>query len=356
MRVLFPHPEPPELGPKHHADRKHGPPPNVAPPKPPPLEYNFLPHPGMPPHIFPPNFLIRLSVWLIVSAIICYLLARYLTTPIFKLGHAARQLADGNLSVRVSPTLGRRRDELSFLAHDFDGMAERIEKLLTSQSHLLRDVSHELRSPLARLNVALELCRQNLSPDEEKHLDRIALETERLNDLIGQILAYNKINAPSANIQKTKFELSVLIEEVVADANYEARDSRVMIKSNEPFLIEGNYDYLRRAVENIVRNALYHTPKTSLVDVSTEATVRAGKPSVLIMVRDHGNGVPEDALPLIFTPFFKIASTDQHKTGAGLGLAISEAAVRLHDGDINAVNASDGGLIVEIVLPLAHPQ
>jgi len=352
----FPHPvPPPAMRPDDGSGPRPGPglAPGMMPPKPPIPPDNFLPHPGLPPHIFPPNFLIRMVVWLIVSAVICYLLARYLTSPIFKLGHAARQLADGNLSVRVSPELGRRRDELSSLANDFDGMAERIEKLLTSQRNLLRDVSHELRSPLARLNVALELCRQNLSPEEEKHLDRIALETERLNELIGQILTYNKINAGAVDLQKSKLDLSDLIEEVAADANYESRVNRVTIGSNASFEVEGNYDYLRRAIENIVRNAIYHTPAGSPVEVFTTRIIEQDRNLVRITVRDHGIGVTEDALPLIFKPFFKIASNEQHKTGAGLGLAISEAAIRYHNGDIKARNADNGGLIVEITLPLA---
>ncbi len=354
----MPHPGPPGPPPPNIRNPLEnpspGPPAGMEQPKPPSQE-QFLPSPGGPPHFLPPNFLIRLVFWLLVSAIICYLLARYLTTPIFKLGHAARQLADGNLSVRVSPELGRRRDELSSLAGDFDVMAERIEKLLTSQRNLLRDVSHELRSPLARLNVALELCRQNLSPEEEKHLDRISLETERLNELIGQILTYNKINAGTVDLQKTKFDLSDVIEEVAADANYEVRSSRVTVGSNESFPIEGNYDYLRRAIENIIRNAVYHTPEESPVEVFTARIADKDKSLIRITVRDHGRGVPEDTLPLIFKPFFKIPASDQqYKTGAGLGLAISEAAVRFHNGDIRARNAQDGGLIIEIVLPLEN--
>ena len=350
---------PPERGPRPlfgtGPDAGSGPPAIGEPPRL-PLQDRFFPSPGMPPHIFPPNFLIRTVFWLVVSAIICYLLARYLTSPIFKLGHAARQLADGNLSVRVSPELGKRRDELSDLANDFDGMADRIETLLTSQRNLLRDVSHELRSPLARLNVALELCRQNLSPEEQKHLDRIALETERLNDLIGQILTYNKINAGTIDHQKTKFDLSDLIEQVSLDANYENRSERVSIVSNESFQIEGNYDYLRRAIENIVRNAMYHTPEESPIEVSTSKISKQDQDSVCITVRDHGKGVPDDALPLIFKPFFKIAAADQHKSGAGLGLAISEAAIRFHNGSIVARNDEEGGLVVEITLPVAHPD
>ncbi len=329
--ALIPHPRPPGFAPG---------------PLPP------LPPGGPPPHGFNLNFMIHLIVGLLVSGIICYLLARYLTAPIFKLGHAARQLSDGNLSVRVRPSLGGRQDELSSLANDFDVMAERIETLLTSQRNLLRDVSHELRSPLARLNVALELCRQHSGKPAEKHLDRMALETHRLNDLIGQILTYNKMSAQTAPLQKTKFDLSGLIEEIAADGNYETKNSRAAIRLNEPVVIEGNYDLLRRAIENIIRNALYHTPENSMVEISSTVTITEGKSNVRITVRDHGRGVSPEELSLIFQPFYKTTDVDEHQAGAGLGLAISEAAIRLHNGSIRANNADDNGLIIEILLPV----
>jgi len=338
--ALIPHPRPPGFAP--------GPPPPMLAPGPLPP----LPPGGPPPHGFNLNFMIHLIVGLLVSGIICYLLARYLTAPIFKLGQAARQLSDGNLSVRVRPSLGGRQDELSSLANDFDVMAERIETLLTSQRNLLRDVSHELRSPLARLNVALELCRQHSGEQAEKHLDRMALETHRLNDLIGQILTYNKMSAPTAPLQKTKFDLSELIEEIAADGNYETKNSRAAIRLNEPVILEGNYDLLRRAIENIIRNALYHTPENSMVEISSTVTITEGKSNVRITVRDHGRGVPPEELSLIFQPFYKTTDVDERQAGAGLGLAISEAAIRLHNGSIRANNADDNGLIIEIFLPI----
>ena len=356
----IPHPGPPGTFPPFIHSPMGGPRPDPyagIEPSTSPMHEQFLLLTGPPPPPFlPPNFWIRLIVWLFVSAIICYLLARYLTTPIFKLGYATKELAEGNLSVRVSPKLGKRQDELSNLANDFDIMAERIEKLLTSQRNLLRDVSHELRSPLARLNVAVELCRQSLSSEEKKHLDRICLEAERLKELISEILTYNKINAGTVDLQIINFDLSDVIEEVVADANYECSGSRVNIISNESFQIEGNYDYLRRAIENIIRNAIYHTPEESLIEVYTAKITDKDQSLVCIIVRDHGKGIPEDALPLIFKPFFKIAASNQHKAGAGLGLAISEVAVRFHNGKIRAKNAEDGGLIIEIILPLINQQ
>lgn len=342
--AAIPHPGPPGFAP--------GPPPPGISSERPPVPPLSFPPPRPPPHGLPPNIFIQFIVGLLISGMICYLLARYLTAPIFKLSSAAKQLADGNLSVRVGPTLGNRRDELSSLANDFDGMAERMEILLTSQCNLLRDVSHELRSPLARLNVAMELCRQHAGNQAQKHFDRMALETQRLNDLIGQILTYNKMNAQAIELPKTKIDLAGLIEEIVADANYETNNTRAGIRVNEPVIVEGNYDLLRRAIENIIRNALYHTPEGSIVEIYSEAESIEGQSTAHITVRDHGRGLPEDALPLIFNPFYKITDGDEHKSGAGLGLTISEAAIRLHHGTIKAGNAADNGLIIEIFLPL----
>jgi signal transduction histidine kinase len=342
--AVIPHPRPPGL------------PPGLAPVPPP-----YGPRPALPPAAQPPNgphshFIIRLAIGLSISGIICYLLARYLTGPIFNLGSAARQLANGNLSVRVKPAMGSRRDELSALAGDFDVMAEQIEALITSQHNLLRDVSHELRSPLARLNVALELCRQHSVGQTQKHLDRMALETERLNDLIGQILTYNKIKASPVEIEKTKFDLSGLIEKIVADANYEAKSSRSIVLLNKQVFINGNEDLLRRAIENIIRNALYHTPENSNVEISSEPVLWEGNTQARIIVRDHGQGVPREALHLIFKPFFKLGCGEKRHNGAGLGLSISEAAILLHQGAIRADNADDGGLMMEINLPAENSK
>lgn len=359
--AVFPHPRPPalraDMGPPGGPPPAPAsiPPPQTTPSGPPPPHDFFMPPPEPPPHFFPPNFLVWLFVWLGVSGVICYFLARYLTSPIFKLGRAVRQLADGDLSVRVGPSMGGRRDELSALAGDFDQMARRLENLLTSQRNLLRDVSHELRSPLARLNVALELGRQNMEGRDAKHLDRIALETERINDLIGHILTYNKMTTETIDLTKTFFDLSILIKDVAADANYETHKNRVMIQTNEPISFEGNYDYIRRAFENIIRNAVYHTPDESPIEISSFHTMTDDKPLINVIVRDHGRGIPEDALPFIFKPFFKIAGNDSRHSGSGLGLAISESAIRLHHGTISARNAHDGGLMVEILLPVAKP-
>lgn len=315
--------------------------------------------PGHPPFPFPGpplNSFVRLFILLIISGLVCYFLALYLTAPILKLRSAARRLATGNLSVRVSPLMGKRRDEMADLAHDYDYMAERIESLVTSQRNLLRDISHELRSPLTRLNVALELCRQRFSPDADPLLfDRIEREVEKLNELIGQILTLNKVELGSMELPKTKVDLAKLMEDITDDANYEAQSiGRSVVLTAEPCFLDGNEDILRRAVENIVRNAVQYTAAASAVEVTLRCLKDADNAQVMITVRDHGKGVAEDALPKLFKPFFRIKDEEAGNIGGtGLGLAIAEAAIRFHGGTVRAANAPDGGLIVEIVLPMA---
>jgi two-component system sensor histidine kinase CpxA len=277
-----------------------------------------------------------------------------MTAPIIKLGNAARQLTSGNLSIRVGPSLGNRRDEISTLARDFDHMAERIEMLLTAQRNLLRDVSHELRSPLARLNVALAICRQRFGPESEIPLDRIEREAEKLNEMIGQLLTWNKVQSGTTEIEKRKVDLAELILEITADADFEAKSqNRAVVSTIEPCILEGNLDLLRRAVENIVRNAVHFTDEGSSVEITLRCTQSADGAHASIAVRDHGKGAPEEVLADLFKPFYCVdEGRDRQTGGAGLGLAITDAAVRFHGGSLRAMNAPDGGLIVEMILPI----
>lgn len=321
-------------------------------PKPP-----FGPPPGHRPLPFPGpllHFFARLCILFLISGLVCYFLALYLTAPILKLGGAVRRLAAGNLSVRVSSLVGKRKDEMADLANDFDYMAERIESLVTSQRNLLRDISHELRSPLTRLNVALGLCWQRFGSDADLLFDRIEREVEKLNELIGQILTLNKVESGSMEFSKTQVDLAKLMESITDDANYEAQSmGRSVELTAEPCLLDGNEDILRRAVENIVRNAVQYTSSGSVVEVTLRCLRDAIKAQAMVTVRDHGKGIAEDVLPKLFKPFFRVMDEGGSGTGGtGLGLAIAEAAVRFHGGTVRAANAPDGGLIVEIVLPI----
>jgi two-component system, OmpR family, sensor histidine kinase CpxA len=298
---------------------------------------------------------VRILVVLTVSGLICYLLARYLTAPILKLGAAARRLASGDLSVRVSPALGSRRDEISMLALDFDHMAERIESLLYSQRILLRDISHELRSPLARLNVALELCRKGSEAEVRKSLGRIERESGRLNDMIGHLLTLNRVESGISVLEKKRIDLAKMIRDIADDADFEAKslNREVKVTAMEACFIEGDEDLLRRAIENVARNAVRYTQDGSSVEISLRCIRNRSDSMGLITIVDHGKGVPEASLPHLFQPFYRVGDSRERETGGtGLGLAITEAAVRLHGGASRAVNSREEGLIIEISLPV----
>jgi signal transduction histidine kinase len=296
-------------------------------------------------------FHLHLVFMALIGGLFCYWLAKHLTSPVAKLRAATRELANGNLSVRVGPTLGRRRDELASLAADFDEMAEKIQLLIDRQRRLLGDISHELRSPLARLNVALELARQRSGSEATSALERIQREAEILNEMIGQLLALTRLESGAEEIRKVELDLESLVREVVKDADFEARarDRSVRLAATEPVRIDGVPNLIRRAIENVIRNAVHYTAEHTEVEIKlfTDSEARA-----VIVVRDHGPGVPDEVLTEIFRPFYRVdEARDREAGGVGLGLSIAERAVRLHGGKVEAANASDGGLIVTITLP-----
>ena len=300
---------------------------------------------------------VRVFVTFFVASVICFLLARSLTAPIRKLRAATRRFAEGDFAVRVAPGLGRRRDEIAELGSDFDLMAERIEDLLKGQRRLLRDISHELRSPLARLTVALELARQGSGPDAAGPLDRIELEAERLNALIGQLLTLTVVESGAQILEKAPVDLGSLVREIADDAAFEAsRQNRAVNLSwgGEAITVDGSSQMLRQAVENVVRNALRYTAEGTSVEIRLHERCDGDRADALVAVRDHGPGVPEEALAHLFEPFYRVAEARDRQTGGtGIGLAITDRAVRLHGGTVSAANAPGGGLLVEIVLPAA---
>ena len=305
-----------------------------------------------PPGLFHP--IMHVFAVAFVGGLFCYGLARYLTSPVAKLRAATRELARGNLSARVGPSLGKRRDELVSLAADFDVMAEKIQSLVDSQRRLLGDISHELRSPLARLNVALELARQRSGAEATTALERIQREAEILNEMIGQLLALTRLESGAEEIRKTEFDMASLVREITADAAFEAhsRKRSVKLESAESCTIVGNEQLLRRAIENVVRNAMQYTAEGTEVEVKLECREGPDKGSAVITVRDHGAGVPENSLVEIFRPFYRVdEARDREAGGVGLGLAIAERAVRLHSGSVKAANVATGGLAVTIIVP-----
>jgi two-component system, OmpR family, sensor histidine kinase CpxA len=299
---------------------------------------------------------LALSILVISSGLVCYLLAWSLTSPVARLRKAAQSLAAGDLTARTGAPLRGRRDELAELMRDFDRMAERIEGLVESQSRLLKDVSHELRSPLARLNVALGLAQQKAAPEVEGSLQRIELEADRLNQLIQRLLTISRLESGTDGILKTKLSLGELVEHVARDAEYEAPGSGCKVSADpaDEFLVEGDPELLRSAIENVVRNATRYTAEGTVVEIRLERQTNARGVEAVIRVLDSGPGVPNEALDKIFQPFYRLDDARNRQTGgAGLGLSIASRAVRLHGGQLRASNRPEGGLEVEIRIPAA---
>src|ERR1700693_638579 len=307
-----------------------------------------------------------ITIAVISSGLMCYLLAWSMTSPVTRLRKAAQSLAAGDLSARTGAPVRGRHDEMTELMRDFDRMAERIEGLVDSQSRLLKDVSHELRSPLARLSVALGLARQRaaseldpeVAPELESSLNRIELEADRLNQLIQRLLTISRLESGTDGIRKTKLSLRELVEQGAHDAEYETpgRGCRVMsaADADDEFLVEADPDLLRSAVENVVRNATRYTAEGTTVEVRLERQLSATGEEVVVRVLDSGPAVPDDALRKIFEPFYRLDDARNRQTGgAGLGLSIADRAIRLHGGQLRASNRKEGGLEVEIRIPAA---
>jgi len=291
----------------------------------------------------------------LISALVCFLLARYLTAPIERLRRAAEAYAAGDLTQRVGASLGGRRDEIVDLALAFDHMAEQLNDLMLSHKQLLRDVSHELRSPLARLQAALGLARQRAGGADQPELDRIEGEAERLNELIGRLLSLARLEAGAQDTPMENVNLSELLATVTEDATLEAgaRQCEVRLQQPAALNVRGNAKLLHSALENVVRNAVHYTAVGSAVTI----TASQADGHVLIRVTDHGPGVPEQMLPRMFEPFVRVGEArDRRSGGYGLGLAIARRAIDLHGGEISARNEAAGGLSVIISLPNSGPR
>ena len=297
-----------------------------------------------------------LLIGILSSGLVCFLLARYLTSPIVRLRAATQLLAQGDLTARAGAVGSHRGDEIAQLVRDFDSMAGRLENLVNAQSRLLNDISHELRSPLARVSVALGLVRQRTGPEARSTLDRIELEVGRLNELIGKLLVLARMEGGEPFSEKSPIQLEELVRDIIKDADFEAqgRNCRIKFEVIDSCELLGNPALLHSAIENVVRNAMRYTHEGTEVEVRLERIDVANGPEAVIRVTDQGPGVPEDALSKLFRPFYRLDDARERQTGGiGLGLAITERAVRLHGGSVRAANRPGGGLVVEIWLPLS---
>lgn len=301
-------------------------------------------------HSYPP--FARVVLALIASLLFSAGLAWYLVRPVRYLRQATRRLADGDLQARVAGAIGSRRDEIADLGRDFDRMAERLGALVGAQKRLLADVSHELRSPLARLEVAVALAHQQ--PEKtESALARIQRETGRLDELVGQLLTLSRLEAGVSEASQDYLDLRELLQELVENADFEAaaRGCKVTLDADGEVVLNARPELLYRALENVLRNAVRHTAHGTTVE--TRVTREDGR--VRVDICDRGPGVPEEQLKEVFVPFVRVGGNSASQ-GYGLGLAIARRAIELHGGTIEARLRAGGGLCVEIRLPVQPPE
>lgn len=296
----------------------------------------------------PPPPLLPLLAGGAVSIFFAALLAWYFSKPIRKLRSAFEAVANGNLDERLAPVMGNRRDELADLGRDFDSMVQRLQQLMDGQKRVLHDVSHELRSPLARLQAAIGLARQQPERIEDS-LSRIERETVRMDALVSELLTLSRLEVGMTGKLNEDVDLNELISNVVEDASFEAEtsDCRIEFEACSHAVVRGNAELLHRAVENVVRNAVKYSPVNGLITVKMQ---KNDNHTIHVYVSDEGTGAPEADMLSIFEPFFR---SDETKTsdGHGLGLAISHRIINAHQGSIYANNRSSGGMCITITLP-----
>ncbi len=298
----------------------------------------------------------RLFPWIffiastLASFIFAAILAWYFSKPIRSLRSAFELVAAGNFNVDLNSVMGVRRDDLADLGRDFDRMTNQLRMLIEGQRRLLHDISHELRSPLARLQVAIGLARQQ--PDKtESSMIRIERESTRMDHLVGELLTLSKLEAGVTDMLKEIIEPGDLLSDLVDDAQFEARaqgkDVELVGKVNASII--GSAELIHRAIENVIRNAIKHAPIGSsiMIESSEEAS------NIKISILDKGKGVAESELELIFEPFFRSKNSSNSSDGHGLGLAIARRVIEAHGGTIRAANRISGGLFVELTFPIA---
>jgi two-component system sensor histidine kinase CpxA len=295
----------------------------------------------------PPILWWQFGVAAVVSAVTCLLLTRYFIDPIRRLQRSTESFGQGNLSSRPDVSLLDRRDELGDLSRTIGQMSTRISTLLSSQKNFLIQVSHELGSPLSRLNVALALARRKANPALIPELNRIQADSSELNSMIQQLLRLARLESGLEEEEEEVYSLDDLLQQVCLDNQFTAEQTskHLFLLSSPQINMRGYRELLKRALDNILRNAIRFTPEGGRVEV--EVLCRPND-QVVIHVKDSGIGVQADKLDTIFEPFVR-ASSD--RSGAGLGLAIARQAIHANRGTIRALNRVEGGLLIEVSLP-----
>lgn len=325
--------------------------------RPPPTYFNGVKIQQKFKYLFP---VMPLIVGIFVSLIFAAMLAWYFSKPIKQLRLAFESAASGNLEARVGAVMQGRRDELADLGSAFDVMVSRVSQLIQSQTHLMHQVSHELRSPLARLQIAIGLIKQQSIQSDAAHqvnekistsLNRIETESVRMDHLVGELLTLSRLESGVTALQKERVDLNELLQELVQDANFEgiANNVKVEYAPTANIFVEAQADLLQRAVDNIIRNAVKYTPANTTVRLTT--VVNPANKSVILLVQDAGAGINESELQAIFKPFYR-ANTTETVHGYGLGLAIAKQIIESHAGTVTATNTPNAGLLITIELPM----
>ncbi|WP_455206182.1 ATP-binding protein [Kaarinaea lacus] len=308
-------------------------------------------HPHVVKYLLAPQ---RVAFGVVISGLICFLLARYFTSPLAKLRSSTQMLTKGEFDTTAVQQLRKRNDEFGALAEDFEHMSARLRDLLDAQQQLLRDISHELRSPLARIGVALELARNRYKPKNSEEFDRIERELERFELLIRELLTFVKLGPNSPATPATNIDICDLLSHVVDDVEYELKQTNdaktINLHCFQSVEVKADPHLLHRAVENVVRNACYYSSKNTVINIHCNCNVQ----NVSITIEDEGPGVPEEMLEKIFQPFVRVSTAREADTGGtGIGLAIAKRVINSFHGTISAVNRPDQrGLVVTITLPI----
>ena len=293
----------------------------------------------------------RIVLALLVAAVFCMFLTRHIVAPVRALQLGAQRLADGDLNTRVLPGMAPRDDELADTARAFDRMADSMQLLIQRRQELLADISHELRSPLTRISVSLELILRG----ETDVAERMQVDVERMNAMIGQILSLTRLDLQPPSAALDRIPMQALIETIAHDAEFEAQQDGKLVKvdADHSCTVCGDANLIRSCIENVVRNAVHYTAHHSQVQISACGITAEGKMLCEVVVTDQGPGVPEKALTRLYEPFFRVAEARVHDDGGtGLGLSISRRIVELHGGSIFAENVPvSGGLRVTLRFP-----